>query len=252
MIPSWNGSQTAPGRGSRYGKSILFLELSTVSAYESLEDAPAEYQSLWAEWCAGRESVELQDYSRAGMSAEFGRIVGLTLGYLRAPDQGGDFRLTSWVGDEVRILSEFVRVLSVIERRTPDVRLCAHNGKEFDFPFLAKRLLIHRIPRPAKIDISGVKPWNLPHLDTLELWHHGGRRGYVGLPTLAYLLGIPQPYEWVRGESMHARFYAQGDYESIGKQGQLEVYTTAQVLRCLAGEELLNPEVFRWGEVHRV
>lgn len=252
MMAGAMGMSGAAGRASKFGRSILFLELSTVSAFESLSDAPDAYRGLWEEWSSARDTAEWQDYSLAGLTAEFGRIVGLTLGYLRDPDQGGDFRLTSWVGGEEAILAEFVRVLTVIERRNPDVRLCAHNGKAFDFPFLAKRLLINRIPRPAKIDISGVKPWNLPHIDTLELWGHAGRPAYVGLRMLAYLLDIPLPYEWVQGDSMHALYYAREDYETIGKQGQLEVYVTAQVLRRLAGEDLLPSEIFRWGEVHTV
>ncbi len=227
-------------------RDVLYLELATAGRYRTLEEAPPGYQRLWGEWNAWRE--EQPDFGRAALYAEFGQVVGMSLGYHLEDGPQEEFRISSWVGDEAAILGEFLRVVKSLTKSKRRLRICSHNGKSFDFPYLSKRLVARELELPEVMNIVGMKPWELPHLDTLELWRHGGgRRSYVGLELLAMTLGIELPYAWMDGSDIHTLFWSQEreEWERIGRQGALEVYLTAQVLRRLQHQAPLERESVR-------
>ena len=118
--------------------------------------------------------------------------------------------------------------------------LCAHNGKEFDFPYLARRMIINGIPLPQKLDLFGKKPWEVPHLDTLELWKFGDFKHYTSLKLLAHVLGIPSPKEDIDGSMVRQVYYEDKDLDRIIKYCEQDVITVAQIILRLRNEGLLE------------
>ena len=120
--------------------------------------------------------------------------------------------------------------------------LCAHNGKEFDFPFMARRMLIHKIQLPAKLNLCGKKPWEIPHLDTLELWKFGDYKHYTSLKLLTNVLGIQSPKDDIDGSEIYTVFYKEKDLERIVNYCQKDTLAVAQILLRLEGEALLSKD----------
>ena len=120
--------------------------------------------------------------------------------------------------------------------------LCAHNGKEFDFPFMARRMLIHKIQLPAKLNLCGKKPWEIPHLDTLELWKFGDYKHYTSLKLLTNVLGIQSPKDDIDGSEIYTVFYKEKDLERIVNYCQKDTLAVAQILLRLRGEALLSKD----------
>ena len=120
--------------------------------------------------------------------------------------------------------------------------LCAHNGKEFDFPYIARRMIIHGISLPNKLDLFGKKPWEIPHIDTMELWKFGDYKHYTSLKLMAHVLGIPSPKEDIDGSMVKAVYYEENDLKRIVNYCELDVLTTAQVYLRLRNESLLEDD----------
>ena len=172
---------------------ILFLDIETVPQSPDFNTLSEEAQELWAlktKYQRKDEYTPEQFYERAGIWAEFGIIVCISVGYFLQTQDGRTFRVRSFTGAEDDLLREFSGMLDshFSERRH---LLCAHNGKEFDFPYLARRMIILNIPIPNKLLMFGKKPWEIPHLDTMELWKFGDFKHYTSLRLLAYILGMP-------------------------------------------------------------
>ena len=168
---------------------ILFLDIETIPAYSNLESAPEIEQRLWR-----KKSVSLfreernpdETYERAGIYAEFGRVICISFGRIRSKPDSNDIRLDirSFAGEnEHTILQNFSNFLT--KHKSKQLRLCAHNGKEFDFPYLSRRMLMNDIPLPKILDNAGKKPWEVQHFDTLELWKFGDYKHYSSLELLA-------------------------------------------------------------------
>lgn len=149
---------------------ILFLDIETVSRWPDYKEMPETFQKLWDEktrYQRGEESPEEYYPKRAGILAEFGKIICISCGFFAHPRE---FRVKSFYGDdESALLQEFAELLNKHFNRK-DQLLCAHNGKEFDFPYLCRRMVINGIPIPPILDLTGKKPWEVAHLDTMELW----------------------------------------------------------------------------------
>src|SRR5690606_21443851 len=122
----------------------------------------------------------------------------------------------------------------------PEHLLCAHNGKEFDFPYIARRMLIHGISLPGKLDLFGKKPWEVPHLDTLELWKFGDYKHYTSLKLLTNVLGIPSPKDDIDGSQVRNVFYNDKDISRICAYCEKDVVAVAQIILKLRQEKLLN------------
>lgn len=227
--------------------NILFLDIETVPQYESYQDMPEEWRALWdikAGYLIRNKEVESVEtiYPKAGIYAEFGKIICISCGFIQASGEHKRITLKSFYGENESILlfefSEMLRKWSGGEQRY----LCAHNGKEFDFPYLCRRLVINNIPIPPLLNIAGKKPWEVNHLDTMELWKFGDFKSYTSLNLLAHTLNIPTPKDDIDGSRVWEVYWKDKDIERIVTYCQKDVITVTQLLLRLMGEQLVKQE----------
>ena len=224
---------------------ILFLDIETVPQKKAWEELPLIEQHLFdaKTHYQRKDEVSLAEfYQRAGIWAEFGKIICISLGYFTGTTSERTFRVKSFFGDdEKQLLIEF-KVLLDSHFNKPEHLLCAHNGKEFDFPFLARRMIIHQIPLPHKLNLFGKKPWEVPYLDTLELWKFGDYKHYTSLKLLTHILGIPSPKDDIDGSEVATVYYEEKNLQRIVSYCEKDTIAVAQVLLRLNNEELLTED----------
>ena len=222
---------------------ILFLDIETVPLQSSYEELSPIERSLWEDKTRYiRQEVPAEDYyERAGIWAEFGKIVCISVGYFVVKNWQRQFRVRSFVGEERDILEDFSYLVNQFFSGGEHL-LAAHNGKEFDFPFIARRMLILGLALPEKLQLFGKKPWELGFLDTLDLWKFGDYKHYTSLNLLAYVLGIPSPKDDITGAEVRAVYYQEQDIVRIAQYCQKDTLTVAQILLRMRGEPLLEPE----------
>ncbi|HEV3252171.1 MAG TPA: 3'-5' exonuclease [Puia sp.] len=227
--------------------NILFLDIETVSQYASFNEVPEEWKDLWSRK-AESLSKEKQPggaellYNRAAIYAEFGKIICISCGVISGSGDEKKLSLKSFFGhEEKEVLMEFSEMLA---RWAPDNNkyLCAHNGKEFDFPWLCRRLIINSLPVPALLSISGKKPWEIQHIDTSDLWKFGDYRTYTSLNLLARSLGIPTPKDDIDGSMVGEVYWKQQDLPRIVTYCQKDVITVAQIYLRLNESRLIKPQ----------
>jgi uncharacterized protein YprB with RNaseH-like and TPR domain len=227
--------------------NILFLDIETVSQHDSLASAPEEWQKLWQlkadnllRYHADSNAESL--YARAGIYAEFGKIICISCGVIQGGGSEKKLIIKSFSGEEEKeLLQQFSEMLC---KWAPDNSryLCAHNGKEFDFPYLCRRLIIHRLKLPPCLNIAGKRPWEIPHLDTMELWKFGDFKNFTSLNLLARTLGIPTPKDDIDGSMVGDVYWKERDLSRIITYCQKDVITVAQVFLRLQGEELIRED----------
>lgn len=221
---------------------ILFLDIETVPEFENFNDLDEEKKLLWeskTQYQRKDDFTAKQFYDRAGIWAEFGKIVCISVGFFNFKNKNRSFRLTTFKGEERDLLQEFSLLLEEHFSK-PQHLLCAHNGKEFDFPFIARRMLIHNLPLPTKLNLFGKKPWEVPHLDTLELWKFGDYKHYTSLKLLTNVLKIPSPKDDISGSDVRDVFYIEKDIARIVDYCEKDVLAIAQVVLKLRQENLLQ------------
>ena len=225
--------------------NILFLDIETVPQYSSYDQLPDEWKSLWdikAGYLIRNKEDETSEsiYPRAGIYAEFGKIVCISCGFISGGGDTKKFSLKSFAGDnEKLLLHEFAEMLKKWSGNDPKY-LCAHNGKEFDFPYLCRRMIINNIPIPSLLNISGKKPWEVSHIDTMDLWKFGDFKSYTSLNLLALSLGIPTPKDDIDGSMVWEVFWKEKNIQRIVIYCQKDVITVAQVFLRMLGEELIK------------
>lgn len=222
-------------------ENILFLDIETVPRKEDFNQLTEEEQELWAQKTAYQRKEEFSPeefYDRAGIWAEFGKIVCISVGYFTNRGNEQQFRTTSFYGEEKKLLTEFKNLLEG-HFYQPYHLLCAHNGKEFDFPYIARRMIIHRIEIPNKLNLFGKKPWEVPHLDTMELWKFGDYKHYTSLKLLTHILDVPSPKDDIDGSQVRDVFYGEKDIDKIVVYCEKDVVATAQVFLRFRGEDIL-------------
>ncbi|WP_025741974.1 3'-5' exonuclease [Aquimarina pacifica] len=221
---------------------ILFLDIETVPEQRGFDDLSEEMKYLWADKTKYQRKDEFsaeEFYDRAGIWAEFGKIVCISVGYFTYKGETRSFRTTSFYGDEKQLLLDFKNLLNT-HFNTPQHLLCAHNGKEFDFPYIARRMIIHGISLPNKLDLFGKKPWEIAHLDTLDLWKFGDYKHYTSLKLLTRILGIPSPKDDIDGSQVRDVYYEKNDIDRIIIYCEKDTVAVAQILLRLRQEELLE------------
>ena len=226
---------------------VLFLDIETVPAFPSYNQLDERFKKLWdkkainllkAESNSSSEATPELLYERAGIYAEFGKIICISTGFI----MDGSFRIKSFFGDdEKKLLTEFAAMLSAYFN-TVNHYLCAHNGKEFDYPFIVRRMLINGVKLPVLLDIAGKKPWEITHLDTMELWKFGDYKSYTSLELLAALFGIPTPKNDIDGSQVRAVYYEENDLNRIVTYCQKDTLTVAQLLLKYRGEALIKED----------
>ena len=221
--------------------NILFLDIETVPQYESFEQL--EDQQLYADKTKYQRKDEFtpaEFYDRAGIWAEFGKIVCISVGYFVNRDSQ-QFRTRSFTGEEKHLLEEFSSLLNEHFSHRNHL-LCAHNGKEFDFPYIARRMIVLGVEIPAKLNLFGKKPWEVPHLDTLELWKFGDYKHYTSLKLLTRILDIPSPKDDIDGSQVRDVFYVDQDIQRIANYCEKDVVAVAQIVLKLRKEPILNDD----------
>ena len=163
------------------------------------------------------------------------------MGYFNFNGDHRSFRVTTFHGDEPQLLKEFKNLLDG-HFAHPKYLLCGHNAKEFDFPYIARRMLINRIEIPNKLNLFGKKPWEIAHLDTMELWKFGDYKHFTSLKLMANVLGIPSPKGDIDGSMVKKVFYEDKDLDRIIQYCELDVITTAQVFLRLRNDDLLEAD----------
>ena len=220
------------------------MDIETVPCYPSFEDLDVTFQNLWTEktaWQRKDEYTPAEFYKlKAGVMAEFAKIICISVGYLFVEKNENHFRIKSFYGDdEKQIITDFNELLNS-QFSKKQHQLCAHNGKEFDFPFIARRTLINGLKLPALLDIAGEKPWEVNHLDTMELWKFGDYKHYTSIKLLAALFNIPTPKDDIDGSKVAGVYWNDKDLERIKKYCQKDTLTVAQLLLKYKGEELIS------------
>lgn len=223
---------------------ILFLDIETVPVHYKFNDLEPRAMDLWTaktRWVQEREEKSPEEvYERAGIYAEFAKIVCISLGYFHEQEGEYSFRLTSLHGhDEKGILTSLSALLKKFFKDR-DSLLCAHNGKEFDFPFIARRYIINAIKLPEVMDLAGKKPWEVQHLDTMDLWKFGDYKHYTSLDLISYCLGIPSPKQDITGADVARVYYEDQDLERIKEYCERDVITIAQVIQRFKGLDLMR------------
>jgi DNA polymerase elongation subunit (family B) len=225
--------------------NILFLDIETVPAYQSFEEVPLPLKALWekkAVYLKKEEETAESLYQRAGIYAEFGRIICISTGMIGLQDEKRVLRLKSFFNnDEKDLLEAFADLITRLSQKR-EIDLCAHNGKEFDFPYLARRMLINGIKLPALFDTAGKKPWEIRHIDTLELWKFGDHKHYTSLELLASVFNIESPKSDIDGSQVASVYWVNKDTKRIVEYCRRDVITIAQLMLSYKGEELLKPE----------
>jgi uncharacterized protein YprB with RNaseH-like and TPR domain len=227
--------------------NILFLDIETVPQFPDYSSLPEDWKQLWdtksvalIKYHEGQTNESL--YPRAGIYAEFGKIVCISCGVLQG--NGGQRKIiikSFWGDDEKILLQQFIDMLNKWAAGEPKF-LCAHNGKEFDFPYLCRRMIINNLPIPSILNISGKKPWEVNHFDTLELWKFGDFKSYTSLNLLAHTLGIQTPKDDIDGSMVWEVYWKEKNLQRIITYCQKDVVTVAQILLRMNGESLINPE----------
>lgn len=220
---------------------ILFLDIETVPQEEKFDDLEEEMKSLFEQKTAyqrGEVCVE-EFYSRAGIWAEFGKIVCISVGFMVYRNGDRQFRTTSFFGDEKVLLQEFANLVQNHYSRPQHV-LCGHNSKEFDIPYLARRMIVNQVVIPQKLQLFGKKPWEVEHLDTMDLWKFGDYKHFTSLKLLTKVLEISSPKEDIEGSQVASVYYTEKDLDRIVTYCERDVVAVAQVLLRFKGEALLG------------
>ena len=227
--------------------NILFLDIETVPQYDSYDRVPEEWKGLWnhkAQFLIKDKQAETTEtiYNRAGIYAEFGKIICISCGVISGSGEDKKLLLKSFAGHEEKIILQ--QFCDMLAKWTPGPQkyLCAHNGKEFDFPYLCRRLIINKIAIPSILNLSGKKPWEIAHLDTLELWKFGDYKNFTSLNLLAHVLGIPTPKDDIDGSMVGEVYWKQKDLPRITTYCQKDVITVVQVYLHLNGEAIVKNE----------
>jgi hypothetical protein len=227
-------------------ENILFLDIETVPQYSSHDQLPQNYTALWEKKASQLSRIEKfsadgivksgEVYDRAGIYAEFGKIVCISTGIFR----NNTLWIKSFSADEEKdLLAGFIELLNKLITKKITY-LCAHNGKEFDYPYLIRRMLINGLEVPAVLDLSGKKPWEINHLDTMELWKFGDYKNYTSLELLATVFNIPTPKDDIKGEDVSRVYWQENDLQRIITYCQKDVVTIVNLFLRFKGKPIIG------------
>ncbi|HUX59224.1 MAG TPA: 3'-5' exonuclease [Bacteroidales bacterium] len=214
-------------------EDVLFLDIETVPGVSSFELLETPMQALWEKKSKQFRSADQtagEAYERSGIYSEFGKIICISVGLIKGKNPLS-LRLKSFYGeDEKLLISDFSSMLTKFSKTNRESLLCAHNGKEFDFPYIARRMIINGLIIPEILDNAGKKPWEIKLLDTMDLWKFGDYKNYTSLDLLTSILGIPTPKDDIDGSMVAGIYYNDKDLDRIVRYCEKDVLAIAQVL----------------------
>ena len=228
-------------------EDILFIDIETVPQFPNYEAMDERWQQLWdkkAKYVSREEESSEEIYNKAGIYAEFGRIICISAAFIKEEDGEAILRVKSFYGDnEKEVLAEFCELLTT-KFNKQDQYLCAHNGKEFDYPYLCRRILVNGLELPNILDLSGKKPWEVKHFDTMQMWKFGDFKSYTSLDLLAASFDIPTPKSDMDGSMVYATYYQENGLERIKNYCQRDVVTLTNIfLRMKNRETILDKNI---------
>lgn len=229
-------------------ENVLFIDIETVPQHEGYEQVDKNLQKLWdkkATYFLKDDQTAADVYQRAGIYAEFGKIVCISAGVIYYVKGEMHFKVKSFANhDEKALLMEFADMLDNFMSKSPDRNLCGHNAKEFDFPYIARRMLINGLKLPQALNIAGKKPWEIRFLDTLDLWKFGDYKHYTSLNLLTAIFNIPSPKDDIDGSQVAEVYYKDKDLDRIAIYCEKDVLATAQLLLRFMGKPLIEEDYF--------
>ncbi|MGF1533831.1 MAG: 3'-5' exonuclease [Bernardetiaceae bacterium] len=229
-------------------KHLLVLDIETVPTVARFDELSPELQKLWAHKAQYMQQKEPEKTiaelfeERGGIFAEFGKIIVISLGFFFF-DEDRDLclRVKSIADDdEAALLREFSDIIHKFDPKK--LRLIAHNGKEFDFPYIGRRMLVQGIPIPEALELRDKKPWEIQHLDTMELWRFGDRKNFTQLALLAAIFGLPTSKSDIDGSQVAQVYYHDNDLSRIAHYCNQDVVLTAQVYLRLTQQPIILPQ----------
>ncbi len=238
---------------------VFIVDIETAPCAPDATTLHPDRRAHWASFCGKRHQKEIDGgrttdelFEKAGLYAEFGQVVCISVGFFYQKGDELRFRVKSFASaDECEVLRGFAGLLGekapygTRGAKLPGVDpagffLCAHNGREFDYAYLGRRMVICGQPLPPMLDIAGFRPWDLPHLlDTMDMWKFGDNKGYTSLALLAHVFGIPSPKDDIDGSQVGRVFWEENDVARIATYCQKDVETTARILLHLRGSKEL-------------
>lgn len=224
-------------------RKILFLDIETVPMVSSFGEMTERFQKLWtkkARFLIKEDETPESIFNRAGIYSEFGKIICISVGFIRENGDERELRLKSFASDdEKQLLVDFSQMI-IKYFNSPNHLLCGHNGKEFDFPYIARRMLVHSIPIPNILNLAGKKPWEVRHLDTMELWKFGDYKHFTSLDLLAAIFDIPSPKDDIDGSQVAETYYVQKDLDRIVEYCEKDVKTLVNVFLRYRGDVIFE------------
>lgn len=228
---------------------VLFLDIETVPQHYKIDELDSKGKELFDAKTKFLQKDEktIEDVydDRAGIYAEFGKIVCISVGLVTETQTGKQIRLKSYYHDDEETLLKQFKALLDDRYNTPYHILCGHNAKEFDFPYICRRMLINGIGLPNILDIAGKKPWEISHLDTMELWKFGDFKAYTSLALLCHVFNIPTPKDDISGADVARVYYEENDLERIKVYCEKDVAALIQLFLRMRGDALVEE-----GEIH--
>lgn len=225
-------------------EKILFLDIETVAQQPDFESLNDDFKKHWEHKAMifASDSTPEEVYERAGIYAEFGKIVCISVGFIKYENGEKTLRLKSFYDDDEKILLTGFFALLDQYFNTRDHLLCAHNGKEFDFPYIARRGLINGMTIPDLLDLAGKKPWEVPHLDTMQLWKFGDYKNFTSLNLLTSVFNIPTPKDDIDGSMVNQVYWQDKDLPRIANYCQKDVVALTQLFLKFRNEALIQDE----------
>jgi len=224
-------------------RKILFLDIETVPMVANYSELPERFKKLWdkkASYLVKENDTPESIFNRAGIYSEFGKIICISVGFIREQDDERELRIKSFAGDdEKQLLVEFSDMVRSYFNK-PNSLLCGHNGKEFDFPYIARRMLVHGIPIPEVLNTAGKKPWEVRHLDTMELWKFGDYKHFTSLDLLAAIFDIPSPKDDIDGSEVAGVYYEEKNLDRIVEYCEKDVKTLVNIFLRYRGEAIFE------------
>lgn len=230
----------------KFFKNLVFLDIETVSGSASYQELPENLQEQWQKKAVYlKKDDEIPDdelyFDKAAIYSEFGKIICISVGILYYDNEKQlHVRIKSISSDcEGDILKEFVDLLHhKMDEAT--ITLVGHNAKEFDFPYIGRRMVVNQIPLPPYLNLSGKKPWEINHIDTMEMWKFGDRKSFTSLALLTAIFDIPSPKEDINGADVNRVYYLEDGLERIAKYCNRDVLATVQVYLRIKGLEMIQ------------
>ncbi len=234
---------------------VLFLDVETVSGTHLLQDLNEEMQYLWRLKAAQLlkkpkneiKEEELNEFyqDRAAIYAEFGKIVCISVGLIvnEAKDKM-KVRLKSFYGfDEKKLLEEFAELMGQYFHDVNTHFICGHNLREFDIPYICRRMVVQGIQLPTMLQLHGKKPWETKYLlDTMDLWKFGDYKHYSSLKLLTAIFGIPTPKDDIDGSEVGRVFWEEKDIERIAIYCEKDVIAVIQIMMKFKRMDTFEPD----------